>query len=115
MEVRRLLTALVALQKDLTELQIQEELDALADAVEEHAGAPTDNAIAETFAKATEALITALKNAKTNIASSSIRLALRDVELDSLIGENLLARVQTILGATPFLATRAAQALKKLH
>jgi hypothetical protein len=115
MEVRRLLTALRLLHEDLSELQIPEKLTALHAAAQGVLSSPSDAAVNETFFKAGSALRETLPTALVNTAPGSIRLALREAELESLTGAKLLAELVSILEATPFLLPRAAQGIQKLN
>lgn len=107
--------ALTMLQGDIADLSLTEKLSALSSTAANLSSSPADGATNDAFIKAAEELQDALRSAETNTASSSIRLALREIDLESLVGSNLLARVQRILDAKPFLVARAAQAFKELQ
>jgi len=55
-----------------------------------------------------------LPQATAHEAAGSVRLALREANLESLTGLNLLGRLREILEASPFLLAQAAQAIQAL-
>src|SRR5688500_17883682 len=99
MEVRRLLTALKLVKGDFDYLEIQKELSALQSAASSLAATPSDAAISQQFTMALDTLQENLEQADSNTATASIRTALKEVRLDSLIGANLLSSVNEIFDA----------------
>ena len=112
MEVRRLLTALNIVWSDIQDLEITQLLAKLNAAAQGLAGSPSDVAASEAFTEAADALKEALQEAKSNESSGSIRLALREAGLESLTGTSLLARLNKILQAVPFLVPQAAKSIQ---
>lgn len=115
MEVRRLVTALDALRSDIEDFGIKEKFAGLNSAGQSLAVSPADATANDAFIEATQVLQDALNNCRTNTAASSIRLALKEIGFDSLIGANLLRQINGVLEAKPFLIIRAAQSVKQLY
>src|SRR5207244_994121 len=102
MQVGRLLTALKLVAQDFAELEIQEKMSALSDATEELVASPGDPDASNAFTMRADQVRATLPIARSNHAAASIRLALKQAGLSSLIGSELLAQLQAILNAAPF-------------
>jgi hypothetical protein len=114
MEVRRLLTALNVVKEDFELLTIQQQLAALQSAATTLASSPADPSANDNFVIAHNQILATLQKAEANTAAVSIRSALKEVRLDSLIGANLLSKLNQIFEAKPFLIPPAAQAIQAL-
>src|SRR4051812_10653621 len=100
MEIRRMRAALDLIERDSAKLKIKKKLENLHTTAQNLIASPTDAATNDAFLKAAEDAKTALAEAEANTAPSSIRLALKEINLHTLVGENILAELNEILGAT---------------
>ncbi len=115
MEVHRLLGALYTLRDEIVNLAIAEKFSALTSAANTLNSSPSDASASETFSTSARELREVLANAPTNSAPGSIRDALREAGFQPLTAPHLLAQLNQIFEATPFLMPQATQLLQTLN
>lgn len=107
MNVERLHAICVAIRKDLEETQTVQTLNELVAALQGVVSQPGQPAYQEQVAAALGKLTTSLESSQTERFPATWRQTLEQLDIDSLLGEALLVRVQSILARNQITPTVA--------